>query len=94
MNPRVLAWLAAVGLEPKDIARPSGADVPQVTIDGEKNLWTVHYTSWIWRQWREWAASLGFTRGSYPCGSYPWEQALLAGHTQAEFDAYLAGEPR
>lgn len=55
MNPRVLAWLKAVGLEPAAIVRRAGEDVPIVEVAGERNLWTVHYMGWIGARWREWA---------------------------------------
>lgn len=78
MNPRVLLWLAAAGLAPADIARRSGEDVPRVTVGGERNLWTVHYTCWIGARWREWARTKGFRD---PVA------AQLAGHV--DFDEWL-----
>lgn len=87
MNPRVLLWLAAHQLSPNSIVRLSGDDIPQVTIAGERNLWTVHYSQWISKRWRDWAATLGFVKGSTP-----WREALLAGHSDAEFDRWLQKE--
>lgn len=80
MNPRVLLWLEAVGRTTADIARPSGADVPMVMVNGERNLWTVHYMGWIQCRWSDWAASLGFK---------DHRDALLSGHTDDEFDTWL-----
>lgn len=83
-NPRVLAFLRAHGLTEAAIARKSGEDVPRLMIDGSSNLWTVHYMVWISKRWFEWAASLGFTKGSEP-----HRAALREGHTPEAFDAWL-----
>lgn len=86
MNPRVLAWLRAVGLTPEDTYRKSGDDVPMVTIDGHRNIWTIHYSEWIMARWTEWAHGLGFKRTH---GQDAHIMALFGGHTDAEFDAWL-----
>jgi hypothetical protein len=87
MNPRVLAWLRAAKLTPSDIERGPGEDTRRVTFEGRENLWTAHYVIWIGQRWREWAWSLGFTRGSTP-----HHDAWMAGHPHAEFDAWLEKE--
>jgi hypothetical protein len=74
-----------VGLTPSDIVRRSDADVPQVTVGGHKNLWTIHYSAWIQAQWRAWADSLGYTAK----GLTPWHVAIRDGHPDSEFDAWL-----
>lgn len=91
MNPRVLLWLEHHGLTPDDIARPSGEDVRMVTIHGERNLWTVHYSQWIMGCWHEWATSLGFKRTAFAAAH---NNARLAGHSDAEFDAWLERKVR
>lgn len=84
LNPRVLIWLAAVGLRPSAIVRLCGEDVPLVKINGERNLWTIFYSEWITARWHEWAAKLGFTRGAEP-----WRVAQREGHSADEFDRWL-----
>jgi hypothetical protein len=88
MNPRVLLWLKAVGLTAAAIARPSGADVPRVTVDGYTNLWTILYSEWIMGKWEAWALSLGFTQKTEK-SVRPHVKAQLAGHTSDEFDKWL-----
>lgn len=83
MNPRVLAWLDAHGLPADAIARRCGDDVPRVSLNGDVNVWTVHYSKWIHERWQEWAATLGFY------GDYAWRNALLAGNRDEAFDAWL-----
>jgi len=83
-NPRVLAWLDFAGLPIDAITRRSGDDVPVVTTaQGERNVWTVLVMSWINARWAEWARELGFH------GADAHRKALLSGHTEAEFDAWL-----
>jgi hypothetical protein len=84
VNPRVLQWLRANRLTPADIARKSGLDVPSVTIDGHKNLWTIHYAIWSTHQWRDWAETLGYVRGLTP-----WRDAMANGHTEAEHETWM-----
>lgn len=84
-NPRVLWWLKAVGLTPSAIAKPAGADTPVIEVNGEKNVWTVHYMSWVGEQWTAWAKTKGFE--GHKGGHYAHERAQAAGH--ADFDAWL-----
>lgn len=87
-NPRVLLWLIDAE-QPFDlIARRSGEDIPLVAEGDQKYPWTVLFVDWIQQRWREWALSLGFK------GSLPHRKALLGGHTDNEFDAWLVDRVR
>lgn len=81
MNPRVLVWLKVAGLTLADIERKRAGDVPIVKFEGAYCPWTIHYMCWIQNRWRTWAKSVGFRDH--------WE-ALRSGHTDAEFDTWLA----
>ena len=80
VNPRVLRWLDSVGLPLESIARGDGEDVPMVKVDGERNLWTIHYMLWVQARWRDWAKQLGYENQ---------EKAQSAGHLADEFDSWL-----
>ena len=86
-NPRVSLWLRAVGLERAAIEREPGRDSVLVPdADGHPLPWSILFSEWIMAQWRAWAASLGFVRN----GGYDAHHlAQFAGHTAAEFDAWL-----
>ena len=83
-NPRCDAWLRAHGLTYADIKRERGKGIPRVTIDGECTLWTVHFMRWVQAQWRAWGTMLGFD------GVRPHHNALANGHTEGDFDQWLA----
>lgn len=87
--PWVQLFLKSRGLRPQDIERSADGEVARLPdpIDGRPGPWTVQYSQWIRSQWRAWAAELGFTRDGAAEPAY--QRALLAGHTQAEFDAWL-----
>ena len=78
VNQRVLRWLDSVGLPLESIARGDGEDVPMVKVDGERNLWTIHYMLWVQARWRDWAKQLGYENQ---------EKAQSAGHLADEFDS-------
>lgn len=87
INPRVLIWLLEIGKEPKDIARLSGEDTKLLDHKGHRLPWTIVYSEWVMAAWTAWAASVGFSRRVN--GNPPHQAALLGGHTDAEFDAWL-----
>lgn len=91
LNPRVLVWLRVSGLTPADIYRKSGESVPLVPDSergerGKRQMWTIVYSQWLMQRWTEWATELGFKRAD---GNPAHQVALLSGHTDAEFDAWL-----
>lgn len=85
INPRVVLFLKVHELPMSTIApRAPGVDIPRVQ-QGEWLLpWTAAYSLWIMGRWRTWAEELGF-KGDH-------NRALLAGHTAADFDDWLATE--
>lgn len=83
INPRVLIWLRSINLTIKDIARKSGEDVVKITVNGNTNFWTIHYSEWIMEKWNQWGILLGYA------GSDAHRIAQANGHTAEEFDAWL-----
>lgn len=92
-NPRVVLWMHSAGLPFDAIEKVSSEDTPIVRLpDGTHNLWTLAFTEWVDKAWKEWAASLGYL---YRSGAEkPHIAALLDGHTGEDFDAWLLRRAR
>lgn len=83
-NPRFLIWCRAEGLSLSILVRqPPEWEMQRVRDRG----WTEAYSEWIIARWGERAAELGFSRGSTP-----WREALMAGHSEKNFDSWLAAK--
>ncbi len=89
INPRVSNFLTAHGLPLDTVERDSEGEIKWIDLNGSKMEWTVHYSLWIDRMWRDWASELGFRSEA---GSRAHEHAFMAGHTNEEFDAWLAAK--
>jgi hypothetical protein len=76
LSTRAACFLKSNGLTPASIARPSGSDVPMVTLNGERNLWTYHFTRWVKDRLIEWGGE-----------HYQWKLVAEGGHDA--FDAWL-----
>ena len=86
-NPRLWLWLLSAGLTLDAINRDHNGDMPKMRAsDGTDHIWSIVYTEWILARWDEWALELGF-KVAY--GRSAHDNALAAGHTHAEFDAWL-----
>ncbi len=88
-NTRVAKFLAAHDLPSDTVGRTIDGEIKKVTINGKKLMWTVHYVWWVEDTMNEWSTGLGFTRND---GRRASENAFLSGHTQEEFDAWLAAK--
>jgi hypothetical protein len=89
INPRVSNFLTAHGLPLDTIERDSEGEIKQIEICGQEMPWTVHYSLWVDRMWRDWASELGFQTAA---GSRAHEIVIMAGHTHEEFDAWLTAK--
>ncbi len=88
-NTRVSKFLAAHDLTPDTVVRTIDGEIKRVTINGKTLMWTVHYVWWVEDTMNEWATGLGFKRND---GRRANENAFLSGHTQEEFDVWLAAK--
>jgi hypothetical protein len=89
LNPRWACWMISRGEDPAD-ARCGTPEEPVYVVDpvdGGIRPQGLVFVLWVGSMWREWAASLGFTKTRE--GRYPHEDALFSGHTAQEFDAWL-----
>lgn len=88
-NPYFVCWCTALGIDAATFeSRDASGDIAWIVdpSDGERAPWTIVFMTWIRARWWEWGTELGFTRG---VNGDPHEHALLAGHTRAQFDAWL-----
>lgn len=89
-NPRFVCWLVAHGYHPDTFELRTDGDVtrvPDPDPEGGTIPCTIAFMFWVQASWRAWAAELGFkNRG----GDEAHRNALGAGRTHEEFDAWLA----
>lgn len=86
LNPRFVLWTLTRAEPIETFGRDADGDLVRIPhhVDGSMCLWTIVFMQWVRGQWAEWEASLGFKPGLVA-----GEAARLAGHPEAEFDAWL-----
>lgn len=88
-NPYYVSWCISMCLDASTFeTRDSDGDIAWITDpkDGERAPWTMVFMAWIRARWLEWGTELGFKRTAQ---GDPHELAQSAGHTRAEFEAWL-----
>lgn len=78
-NPRWVAWLKSRGETPETFTKDEDGLVVD-PHDGKKRPAALVYILWMQNAWQLWAIERGFRSH---------EEALMAGMTHAEFDAWL-----